>query len=112
MKKGKFEILSDGTLAFWCEGCRSYHGVCIDKDKPVHWDFNGDYNKPTIRPSILVRGTIPPTDEEVKRILNHETFEPVEFRCHSFITDGKIQYLSDCTHKLAGQTVELEEDEE
>jgi len=27
--------------------------------------------------------------------------------CHSFITDGKIQFLSDCTHHLAGQTVDL-----
>jgi hypothetical protein len=36
-------------------------------------------------------------------------------RCHSFITDGKIEFLSDCTHSLAGQTVELKpvlEDEE
>ena len=27
--------------------------------------------------------------------------------CHSFVTDGKIQFLGDCTHELAGQTVEL-----
>jgi hypothetical protein len=27
--------------------------------------------------------------------------------CHSFVTDGKIQYLSDCTHAMAGQTVDL-----
>jgi hypothetical protein len=27
--------------------------------------------------------------------------------CHSFVTNGKIQFLADCTHKLAGQTVEL-----
>lgn len=32
-----------------------------------------------------------------------------ESRCHSFITDGKIQYLSDCFHELAGQTVDLPE---
>ena len=28
-------------------------------------------------------------------------------RCHSFVTDGRIQFLSDCTHALAGQTVDL-----
>ena len=27
--------------------------------------------------------------------------------CHSFITDGRIQYLGDCTHPLAGQTLDL-----
>jgi hypothetical protein len=27
--------------------------------------------------------------------------------CHSFVTDGRIQYLSDCTHAMAGQTKEL-----
>ena len=27
--------------------------------------------------------------------------------CHSFIRDGRIQFLGDCTHHLAGQTVDL-----
>jgi hypothetical protein len=27
--------------------------------------------------------------------------------CHFFIKDGKIQYLNDCTHGLAGRTVEI-----
>jgi len=27
--------------------------------------------------------------------------------CHSFVTDGRIQFLGDCTHTLAGQTVDL-----
>ena len=27
--------------------------------------------------------------------------------CHTFVTDGRIQFLSDCTHALAGQTVDL-----
>ncbi len=29
--------------------------------------------------------------------------------CHSFVTDGRIQFLSDCTHPLAGQTVDIPE---
>ncbi|WP_241754456.1 hypothetical protein [Cupriavidus basilensis] len=29
--------------------------------------------------------------------------------CHSFVTDGRIQFLGDCTHALAGQTVPLAE---
>jgi hypothetical protein len=30
-------------------------------------------------------------------------------RCHSFLVDGQIQFLGDCTHALAGQTVPLPE---
>jgi hypothetical protein len=56
---------------------------------PDGWMWNRDTEKPTITPSILTNGsdTMP--------------------RCHSFVTDGKIQFLSDCTHALAGQTVDL-----
>lgn len=27
--------------------------------------------------------------------------------CHSFVRDGQIQYLGDCTHEYAGKTVDL-----
>jgi hypothetical protein len=27
--------------------------------------------------------------------------------CHSFVTDGRIQLLGDCTHSMASQTVDL-----
>jgi len=43
---------------------------------------------PTISPSVLV------------------TYEPKRI-CHSFVRDGKIQFLSDCTHALSGQTIDL-----
>jgi hypothetical protein len=88
IEKGIFRVLKDGMLLFWCPGCKRHHGVYIDKTKPTHWDFNDDYNKPTFSPSILV--TMP----------NIGT-------CHSFVKDGKIQFLNDCYHELAGQTVEL-----
>jgi len=66
----------------FCPACKHGHAM---NDR---WTFNGDFEKPTFNPSLLVEG---------------------EIRCHSFVRDGKIQYLSDCTHALAGQTVELEE---
>jgi len=28
-------------------------------------------------------------------------------RCHSFVVDGRIQFLQDSEHELAGQTVDL-----
>lgn len=71
-------------LAYWCLGC-GYEHVFSDK---VH-KFNGDYENPTIEPSLLLSNP-----------QQHRT-------CHSFIKGGKIQYLTDCWHHLAGQTVEL-----
>lgn len=60
------------------------------KDTPC-WTWNGDTEKPTLKPSILTR---------------FETRLELTV-CHSFVTDGKVQFLSDCTHEFAGQTLEL-----
>lgn len=78
------------AVEFKCLGCNEMHFVTTDA--PVGWEFNGDFNKPTIRPSIFV---------------NQGQRSPEDHACHSFVTDGQIQYLTDCTHALAGQTVEL-----
>ena len=112
MKKGKLRIGTEGMVFFYCPGCKEYHGVRTDKNYPYHWNFNGNYDKPTFSPSVLVTGTVFPTDEEADRIMKGEKIEPKKFVCHSFITDGKIRYLSDCTHELAGQTVEMKDVEE
>ena len=77
-------------IYFLCPGCNQEH--VIDKT----WEFNGDLEKPTISPSILVSG-----------YRFGEGNEQIPFRCHSFIIDGMIRFKSDCTHDLAGKTVEL-----
>lgn len=61
----------------------------------ARWTFNGDFDKPTFSPSLNT--WITGTNGEVRS------------RCHSFIRDGRIQFLGDCTHALAGQTVDLPE---
>ena len=85
----------------------------IRKDRPK-WGFNGNMEKPTFEPSVhsktghYVTGT--PEAEcrfciedkaEGRRKLCHV--------CHSFVRDGKVQFLPDCTHALAGKTVDLPE---
>tara|TARA_R110002050_G_scaffold246395_3_gene384179 strand:- start:1053 stop:1391 length:339 start_codon:yes stop_codon:yes gene_type:complete len=57
------------------------------------WTWNGDTEKPTLRPSVLVTGYCGDID--------------ADFRCHSWINDGSVQFLSDCSHELANKTVEL-----
>ncbi|MRG87016.1 DUF6527 family protein [Salinibacillus xinjiangensis] len=97
----KVRKTNDERYLFYCEGCENCHGI---NDS---WSFNGDYDNPTFSPSVLVRGTRPITDGEYDRLISGEKIEPEKFVCHSFIRNGEIQYLNDCTHKLAGKTVDL-----
>lgn len=88
---------SDGGhygYAFWCPGCKDTHAIPT-VPHPKGWTFNGNEERPTFGPSILVH--------EVKR-QDGTVFSP---RCHSFVEDGRIRYLGDCGHALAGQTVDL-----
>jgi hypothetical protein len=80
---------------FWCPGCDTCHVVRVAEPSP--WGFNGDGDKPTFTPSVLVR--YPGEDAG-------QNGAPPAI-CHSFVIDGRIQFLGDCTHALAGQTVDL-----
>lgn len=84
-----------GEFIFWCEGCKCHHLVWTKphNNGSAVWGFNGSLEKPTFTPSILVRW--PEGENRVMKV------------CHSFIREGKIEYLSDCTHELAGKTIEL-----
>lgn len=92
----KVKTTSSGQKIFKYPGCDGYHSLRVNdgvSTKHPHWGFNGDHDKPTFTPSILAT-----VDWEKGREI-----------CYSFVTDGRIQFLSDCTHKLAGQTVEIPE---
>lgn len=84
---------SNGLLAFFCPACHRVHEVCIDRrDWPnLVWQWNGNKDKPTFSPSIL----------ELGEDKNGKT------RCHTFVRDGEIHYLSDCTHGMASKTVDM-----
>lgn len=77
------------------------------------WGWNGSLDAPTFTPSILARDGhyVPGYTGECWCTYNEKHPEAlVPFKCgvcHSFVTDGKIQFLPDCTHGLAGQTVEI-----
>jgi hypothetical protein len=72
---------------YMCPGCKCMHTIALKSEGGNH-DFNMNLDRPTVSPSVLYSS------------------HPV---CHSFIKDGMIQFLSDCEHELAGQTVELPE---
>jgi hypothetical protein len=87
-------------LTYWCQGCEDLHGITYEGGDPGrNWSWNGDVNAPTFQPSVLVTyGANPDADERFKEWRT-------ERRCHTFITNGQVQFLGDCTHALAGQTL-------
>jgi hypothetical protein len=86
---------------FYCPGCEEHHQIDLSK-----WEFDGNFDKPTFSPSYLTwNDPNPNADPKHDRDGKYRR----GFRCHSFIKAGQIEYLSDCTHKLAGQTVALPE---
>lgn len=106
----------DNGLMFWCPGCKSAHRIQHGAGSDPRWGWNADGLKPTFTPSVLVRTGhyIPGYDPEHCWCTFNAAHpdETPDFECsicHSFVTDGRIQFLSDCTHALAGQTVDLPE---
>lgn len=85
--------LADGArqLFFHCPGCGNAHAFTVGGDPNSHprWQWNGSFDCPTFSPSLSCNKDFP------------------ESRCHSFVRDGKIEFLSDCHHALAGQTVDI-----
>lgn len=77
------------THMIQCPACEIGHGFKVGQNG---WTFNGDFEKPTFSPSLLVRGGTGPNSI-----------------CHSFVREGKIEFLSDCTHDMAGKTIDLPE---
>lgn len=94
--------VADGDhYAFFCQGCGYVHVLPTGINAPTRWSFNGDVDKPTFSPSVLVR-----TGQAIDPTIDWEPGDLPRI-CHSFVTDGQIQYLSDCDHDLKGQTVPL-----
>jgi hypothetical protein len=65
-----------------------------DRAGTTCWSWNRDVNFPTFHPSVLVE-------------VNYTEVERKDFRCHSFINDGKVQFLGDSSHEYAGREIEL-----
>lgn len=78
-------------VGFHCPGCDDYHQIRTGENG---WTWDGSIDAPTFSPSVLVQGPIG---------------EVADGRCHSFVRAGRIEFLTDSTHALAGQTVALPE---
>lgn len=99
-------------MLFDCPGCRCAHQIKVGT-----WTWNGSVDAPTFTPSLLVNSYemselgLQQYNDHVNGVRHFEggRFDGTDTVCHSFITDGKIQFLGDCTHEMAGQTIDLPE---
>lgn len=125
------EVDGNKGYYFYCPACEGIHKVYthqapFKKDKtgkliegrevPI-WTFNGNFERPTFRPSVKV------TFEhlsEAGQIRQHEfhkkhnryptnvelPFDTIDI-CHLILTDGILNYCNDCTHAFKNKKVEL-----
>lgn len=105
-----------GRLVWWCPGCDEAHAIQTGEGQGPRWSWNGDAERPTFTPSVLVRsghhadGTDPSTCFICQECRENPSDDHRGFKCyvcHSFVVDGAMQFLGDCTHALAGQTVPI-----
>jgi hypothetical protein len=115
--------LTDGRTGWmiFCPACQSGH-LFESGPRPnggSGWTFNGNYEKPTFNPSMLIctvrMPQFPPGETDYARDPDGKYLLDEQGRiqgardwvCHSFVRDGQIQFLSDCTHEYANQTLDL-----
>lgn len=112
--RGVLRTGEGGQLLFWCPGCNCEHQVYVGDGPGTRWGFNGDYERPTFTPSVLIQsGHYAPGHKAGSCWCTYNAQRPDNpspfkcYVCHSFVKNGQIQFLGDCTHALAGQTVPL-----
>lgn len=88
-------------IALWCPACSDYHHL----SDLWTWDKNEEF--PTINPSIKVMGK----QWEKESPFYKPAFIDVPYAgitvCHSYVKNGKWEYLPDSNHTLSGQTVSV-----
>lgn len=109
-------VVVAGWATFYCPGCECDHSIPVEEGtnaKP--WGYNGNVDAPTFTPSLLRKSTkLTELGERQydsylidNKMPESGELDNVPVVCHTFVTDGKIQYLGDCTHALANQTIDL-----
>ena len=100
---------------FHCPGCDENHVIYHGAGEGPRWTWNGSVEKPTFSPSVLVKSYRASPEGEAMMIRREnlppgvDRYPGFDMTCHSFVTDGKIEFLADCTHHLAQKTVDLPE---
>jgi len=83
---------------FFCPACDKLHHYRLnrlpgDDEQPI-WSFDGNMERPTFTPSLLLYRIKTGVDER-------------KTLCHLFVTAGEIDYCGDCPHEYAGRRVPM-----
>lgn len=92
------------SLWLWCPGCDEAHRIEVNTGK---WTWDGDTEHPTVSPSILVGGVQWAKGKDFHKPQHSQVVAGGPIVCHSFVRGGRWEFLSDSTHGLAGQTVDV-----
>jgi len=84
----------------WCPACQDFHYIQTYHSFEPNWLFNGDFEFPDFKPEVSVRYTC--SEEDLQRL-------HLVRLCHYSIDNGHINYYSDSTHDLRGQSREMVE---
>lgn len=88
------KLRHSSTGYFWfCPACEEMHPL------PDGWTFDGDLEAPTFSPSFKHDWNCGPLIELPKREGRNV--------CHYIVTAGRVAYCGDCTHSMAGQTIDM-----
>lgn len=107
------EIVGDGVEPghYWfkCQGCGQRHTVQTKTGSlGTPWGFNGNVDRPTFTPSVLVRWG-KHADPKWQAPDGQDHWSGI---CHFYVRNGFQEFLTDCTHALAGRTVVMPEIED
>jgi hypothetical protein len=105
----KVRKFADDKLDWYVINCPACGEHVIAVSPPfsngASWSFNGNFERPTFNPSLLVKtGRQVDPSHEMSPEMMGERYNRI---CHSFIREGMIDFCGDCTHELAGKTVPL-----
>lgn len=78
-------------ILVWCPGCDNLHSLTTDLApgrSGALWRYNRNEDAPTFTPSLMVN-------------------KYNGSRCHSYIRDGRWEFLSDSSHPYAGMSVAM-----
>ncbi|WP_072379790.1 DUF6527 family protein [Novosphingobium sp. NDB2Meth1] len=107
--------VSPGYVQWFCPGCRETHHIPVASvhNPGQNWRWDGNPDVPTFEPSVLVRGGhFAPNWKQGEPCwcTPNPSEEDWGFRCrqcHCYVRSGKIEFLADCSHELAGQIVDM-----
>jgi len=103
----RFLRSTGGGYSHWCPGCEHMHIILTSEpqESGARWSFNGNVEKPTFTPSVLIRSGHYANGDNMTCWCTYERRfgKPAPFECticHYNLDNGVLTFHGDSTHKL------------